>query len=71
MNLKNMQKNSCRGDEMKLTPEEQEICDKYSAYDETGHVQCKKCPLVLDAKYCECYAAIDGRTKDARKLKRY
>lgn len=56
---------------MKLTPKEQEICDKYSAYDETGHVQCKKCPLVLDAKYCECYAAIDGRTKEARDLKRY
>ena len=24
---------------------EQKICDKYSAYDETGHVHCNKCPL--------------------------
>jgi hypothetical protein len=24
---------------------EQKICDKYSAYDETGHVHCNECPL--------------------------
>lgn len=24
---------------------EQKICDKYSAYDETGHVHCHECPL--------------------------
>lgn len=59
---------------MKLTPKEQEICDKYSSYDETGHVHCTECPLTLDIKYCEyceCYATIDGRTKEARELKRY
>lgn len=56
---------------MKLTPKGQEICDKYSAYDETGYVQCRRCPLVLDIKYCECYATIDGRTKEARELRRY
>lgn len=56
---------------MKLTPKEQEMCDKYSAYDETGHVQCRKCPLNLDTKYCECYVTLDGRTKEAKELKRY
>ena len=58
---------------MKLTPKEQEICDKYSAYDETEHVQCRKCPLAIREGYynCECYATIDGRTKEARELKRY
>lgn len=24
---------------------EQEVCDKYSAYDEIGHVHCNECPL--------------------------
>lgn len=30
---------------MKLTPEEQAICDKYRAFDATGHVHCHECPL--------------------------
>ena len=25
---------------------DQKICDKYGAYDETGHVHCSECPLV-------------------------
>ena len=25
---------------------ERKICDKYSSYDETGHVHCSECPLV-------------------------
>lgn len=24
---------------------EKRVCDKYSAYDETGHVHCNECPL--------------------------
>lgn len=56
---------------MKLTPKEQEICDKYSAYDKTGHTRCSKCPLCINHRYAECYATIDGRTKEARELKRY
>ena len=30
---------------MIANPREQKICDKYSAYDETGHVHCYECPL--------------------------
>jgi hypothetical protein len=56
---------------MKLTPKEQEICDKYRERDETGLVRCYKCPLCINHHYAECYATIDGRTKEARKLKRY
>lgn len=58
---------------MKLTPKEQEICDKYSAYDETGHVHCIECPLAIRKEYYnfECYVTIDGRTKEAKELKRY
>lgn len=59
---------------MKLTPIEQEICAKYSAYDETGHVHCNECPLNICNSYIlglECYATIDGRTKEAKELKRY
>ncbi len=25
---------------------DQKICDRYSAYDDTGHVRCCECPLV-------------------------
>jgi hypothetical protein len=56
---------------MKLTPKEKEICKKYSAYDETDHVHCHECPLCLDKRYAICYANIDGRTSEAKKLKRY
>ena len=27
------------------TKREKKICEKYSAYDETGHVHCNECPL--------------------------
>ena len=30
---------------MLSTKREKLICEKYSAYDETGHVNCGKCPL--------------------------
>lgn len=30
---------------MKLTPDEQKICKKYSTPDDTGHVHCYECPL--------------------------
>lgn len=33
---------------MRLTKEEKEICKKYSAYDETGHVHCHECPLIAE-----------------------
>jgi hypothetical protein len=59
---------------MKLTPKEKEICEKYSKQDETGHVRCRKCPLcICDSYYAglECYATIDGRTAEAKRLKRY
>ena len=32
---------------MILTPEEQAICDKYSAYDSNGYVHCSECPLYI------------------------
>lgn len=35
---------------MKLTPAEQAICDKYSAWDENGYVHCHECPLNLTGK---------------------
>ena len=31
---------------MITNPKEQKICDKFSAYDDTGHVHCFECPLV-------------------------
>lgn len=58
---------------MKLTPKEQEICDKYSAHDEEGYVHCSECPLSICNNYMcglECYATIDGRTREAKKLVR-
>ena len=39
---------------MRLTKEEKEICKKYSAYDETGHVHCHECPMCADKRYAEC-----------------
>ena len=63
---------------MKLTPKEQEICDKYCAPDFDGLVGCTQCPLNLDKEPwawnygdCICYATIDGRVREARGLKRY
>ena len=59
---------------MKLTEKEKEICERYSARDETGHVHCNECPLNIGypARWeFMCYAIIDGRTSEARGLKRY
>lgn len=44
---------------MKLTDEEQKICEKYSAYDEHGLVHCNECPLVINKRFCVCKANID------------
>lgn len=30
---------------MITTKKDKKICEKYSAYDKTGHVHCSKCPL--------------------------
>lgn len=58
---------------MKLTEKEKEICKKYGKQDKEGNVHCGDCPLnILDSYYgLECYATIDGRTKEAKELKRY
>ena len=58
---------------MKLTANEKAICEKYGATDETGHVHCNECPLSLgnpEIYDFTCYANINGRTKQARELKR-
>ena len=39
---------------VRLTKEEKEICKKYSAYDDTGHVHCNECPLCAYPGYAEC-----------------
>lgn len=41
---------------MRLTKEEQEICGKYSTYDETDRVHCCDCPLAVDKRYAVCKA---------------
>lgn len=59
---------------MKLTPKEQEICKEYSKRDEEGYVHCFECPLNIGNNIfyrLECYATIDGRTLEAKALKRY
>ena len=55
---------------MKLTPEENEICKEYGARDKDGYVHCNECPLVIRPYDLICYANIDGRTKEAKELKR-
>ena len=59
---------------MKLTKNEKTICKKYSSRDEEGLVHCNKCPLLVTSTEANgldsCYAIIDGRTKQARELKR-
>ena len=47
------------GENMRLTREEQKICDRYSKADETGHVHCEDCPLALNTHYCVCKANVD------------
>ena len=56
---------------MKLTKAEQQICRKYSRLDGNGKTHCLECPLVLDYFGLVCYANIDGRTSEAKALRRY
>lgn len=56
---------------MKLTEAEKAICKKYSKRDEKGKVHCDECPLAIDQRICLCYANIDGRTEEAKALKRW
>ena len=55
---------------MKLTKNEQKICDEYGAYGEDGKVRCGECPLCINRRDNLCYANIDGRTKEAKELER-
>ena len=58
---------------MKLTEKEKAICKKYSARDEEGLVHCTECPLSIGntAEWdFTCYANIDGRSAEAKRLKR-
>ena len=55
---------------MKLTKAEKAICNKYSKRDENNTVHCFECPLAISVRDCECYANIDGRTKEAKELPR-
>ena len=56
---------------MKLTPAEQAICDKYTKKWADGYIHCSECPLLVDPYDLLCYKNIDGRTKEAKQLKRY
>lgn len=56
---------------MTLTEKEKAICKEYRAKDEEMRVHCYECPLLLrHPSIYTCYANIDGRTKQARELKR-
>ncbi len=55
---------------MKLTPNEQKICDRYSG-SKNGKCECPKCLLVINAKYYMCYKNIDGTLEEVKHLKRY
>lgn len=57
---------------MKLTETEKRICETYRQYDSDGFLHCCDCPLnVIDGFGLECYATIDGRSTQAKRLKRY
>lgn len=59
---------------MELTDKEKDICRKYSTRDKHGYVHCMNCPLRLstnEINTVNCYAIIDGRTKEAKELKRF
>jgi hypothetical protein len=56
---------------VKLTEEEKKICKEYSKRGEDGLVNCRNCPLEINRYSCKCYATIDGRTKEAKQLRRY
>lgn len=54
----------------KLTKQEQQVCAKYSARDEDGLVRCSECPLVIDNYSHACLANTDGRSTEAKALRR-
>ena len=56
---------------MKLTEREKEICEEYGKRGADGYTNCWRCPLVIDQLDCICYANVDGRTRIAKKQKRY
>ena len=43
---------------MKLTLEEQKICDEYSKRDAFNKVHCYECPLAIDTRFCICKANV-------------
>lgn len=47
-----------------LTEKQKAICEKYSAYDETGHVHCSECPLVIDALMCKATCHYDKHLRE-------
>lgn len=51
---------------MLKTDKERAICEKYGAQDETGHVHCTDCPLVVDSAYlmCKATAHYDGHLRE-------
>ena len=55
---------------MKLTQKEQSICEEYRKYGKNGLVNCRNCPLVIDARFCVCYANIDEKEFDELNLER-
>ena len=49
---------------MLKTEKEKAICRKYGAQDETGHVHCTDCPLVVDALMCKATCHYDKRLRE-------
>lgn len=45
---------------------DKKICARYSAWDETGHVHCHECPLVIDSGVflCKAIAHWDPHERD-------
>lgn len=41
---------------MLSTDEQRRICAEYRRPDETGHVRCSQCPLVISVYWCMCHA---------------
>lgn len=44
---------------MKLTREDQMLCDKYGTPDSNGIVHCRDCPLMLNYRFCVCKANVE------------
>ena len=53
-----------KGEKMRVTDEEKEICKKYSKRDENNKVHCYECPLVLNLDFCICKANISKKDWD-------